>query len=73
MMMITNLWEPRQERKHLGFYVNFKDGTLSPTQKIIEKFMALLDFTLDSLNPKARMVARLVGTVISMGLGIALY
>ena len=24
-----SLWEPRQEGEHLGFFVNFKDGTLS--------------------------------------------
>ena len=48
------------------------DGTLSPTQKRMEKFRALFDFTLDSLYPTARMVARFVGTVILMGLGIAL-
>ena len=65
-----SFWEPRQEGEHLGFYVNFKDGTFSLTQKRIEKFRALLDFIMESLFLTARLVARLVGAVISVGLGI---
>ena len=66
-----SLWEPRQEGEHSGFYVNFKDGTLSlpffppkKKQQRIEKFGVLLYFIMESLYSIARMVARLIGAVI---------
>ena len=63
-------WIPTQKGNHLGFIVNLKEGILSVTPARIQKLNKLLDLASKDFHLSARKVAGLVGSIISMGLGI---
>ena len=63
-------WIPTQKGNHLGFIVNLKEGILSVTPARIQKLNKLLDLASKDFHLSARKVASLVGSIISMGLGI---
>ena len=53
----------------MGFIVNFKDGSFSVTPSRVEKFKSLLG-SVSYNSMTARSVARIVGTIVSMGLAL---
>ena len=67
---LKSFWEPRQVDEHLGFIIDFKEGTLSVTSTRVQKFKTLLVSLMGMVFPTARFVAKVVGTIISMDLGL---
>ena len=63
-------WVPTQKDSHLDFIVDLKEGILSVTPARIQKLNKLLDLASKDFHLSARKVASLVGSIISMGLGI---
>ena len=61
---------PTQKDSHLGFIVDLKEGILSVTPARIQKSNKLLDLASKDFHLSARKIASLVGSIISMGLGI---
>ena len=39
---LKSFWEPRQADEHLGFIIDFNEGTLSVTPTRVQKFKTLL-------------------------------
>ena len=66
---LKSFWEPRQVGEHLGFIIDFKEGTLSVTPTRVQKFKTLLVSLMEMEFPTARFVTKVAGTIISMGLG----
>ena len=58
------------EDNHLGYVVDLKEGILSVTPARIQKLNKLLDLASNDFHFSARKIASLVGSIISMGLGI---
>ena len=67
---LKSFWEPRQVGEHLGFIIDFIEGTLFVTPTRVQKFKTLLVSIMGMEFPAARFVAEVVGTIISMGLGL---
>ena len=67
---LKSFWEPRQKGEHLGFIVDLSEGIFSVTPKRVQKFKNLLKALMETDLPTARFVAKIVGTIISMGLGL---
>ena len=67
---LKSFGEPRQLGEHLGFIIDFKEGTLSVTPTRVQKFKTLLVSLMGMEFPTARFVAKVVGAIISMGLGL---
>ena len=68
---VVNPKKSRWEKdSHLGFTVDLKEGILSVTPLRIQKLNTLLDLASKDFHLSARKIARLVGSIISMGLGI---
>ena len=67
---LKSFWEPRQNGEHLGFIVDLSEGIFSVTPKRVQKFKILLKALMETDFPTARFVAKIVGTIISMGLGL---
>ena len=63
-------WVPTQKDSHLGFIVDRREGILLVTTARIQKLNKLLDLASKDLHLSARKVASLVGSIVSMGLGI---
>ena len=68
--MVKSQWLPGQVGEHLGFVVNFKEGTFSVTEKRKSKLMSKLEFISRVSQPTARAIARLAGCIISMLLAV---
>ena len=69
---LVNPKKSRWEKdSHLGFVVDLKEGVLSVTPARIHKLNKLLDPASKDFHLSARKIASLVGSIISMGLGIA--
>ena len=68
--MVKSQWLPGQVGEHLGFVVNFKDGTFSVTEKRKSKSMSKLEFISRVSQPTARAKPSLAGCIISMLLGV---
>ena len=68
--MVKSQWLPGQVGEHLGFVVNFKEGTFSVTEKRKSKLMSKLEFISKVTQPTARAIASLAGCIISMLLGV---
>ena len=64
--MVKSQWLPGQVGEHLGFVVNFKEGTFSVTEKRKSKLMSKLDFISGVTQPTARAIASLSGCILSM-------
>ena len=68
---VVNPEKSRWEKdSHLGFTVDHKEGILSVTPLRIQKLNKLLDLASKDFHLSARKIARLVGSIIFMGLGI---
>ena len=63
-------WVPQQTGRWLGFDIDLKKGTISIPHEKIQRLRETLLGTRESLALQARTVASIVGTIISMGLGI---
>ena len=63
-------WVPTQKDSHLGFIVDLREEILSVTPARIQKLNKLLNLASKDLHLSARKIASLVGSIISMGLGI---
>ena len=63
-------WHPSQEGMHLGFVVDLKNGIFTLPKSRVEKLKNLLRQLHGKARTTARCLARVVGTIISMGLGI---
>ena len=67
---LKSFWEPRQKGEHLGFIVDLNEGIFSVTPKRVHKSKNLLKAVTEMDFPTARFVAKVVGTIIFMGLGL---
>ena len=63
-------WHPSQAGTHLGFFVDLKNGIFSVPKSRVDKLKDLLRQLHGKAHTTARCLARVVGTIISMGLGI---
>ena len=61
---------PSQEGVHLGFLVDLKKGIFTVPKSRVDKLKDLLKKLHGKTRTMARCLARVVGTIISMGLGI---
>ena len=61
---------PRQREELLGFVVDLEQGVFQVTAKRIEKMKTLVRRMQRASNPTARELARLTGTLVSMGLAL---
>ena len=64
---LKSFWEPRQVGEHLGFIIDFKEGTLSVTLARVQKFKTLLNSMVGMEFPTATFVAKVVGTIYGFG------
>ena len=63
-------WHPSQEGIHLGFLVDLKNGIFTVPKSRVDKLKDLLRQLHGKTRTKARFLAPVVWTIISMGLGI---
>ena len=63
-------WHLSQVGSHLGFLVDLKNGIFTLPESRVDKLKDLLRQLHGKTNTTARFLARVVGTIISMGLGI---
>ena len=63
-------WHPSQAGMHLGFFVDLKNGIFSVLKSRVDKLKDLLRQLHGKAHTMARCLARVVVTIISMGLGI---
>ena len=63
-------WHPSQEGMHLGFLVDLKNGIFTVPKSRVYKLKDLLRQLHGKARTTARCLARVVGSIISMGLGI---
>ena len=65
-----SVWVPCQRRQHLGYIVDLQKGIFSVTPARIDKFFALLEHISKEKLVSARFIAELIGSIISMFLGV---
>ena len=63
-------WHPSQEGMHLEFLVDLKNGIFTVLKSRLDKLKGLLRQLHGKACTKARCLARVVGSIISVGLGI---
>ena len=66
-----SVWVPCQRGQHLGYIVDLQKGIFSVTPARIDKFFALLEHISKEKLVSARFIAKLIGSIISMSLGVS--
>ena len=65
-----SVWVPCQRRQHLGYIVDLQKGIFSVTPARIDKLFALLEHISKEKLVSARFIAKLIGSIIPMSLGV---
>ena len=65
-----SVWVPCQRGQHLGYIVDLQKGIFSVTPARIDKLFALLEHISKEKLVSARFIAKLIGSIISMSLGV---
>ena len=63
-------WEPSREITWLGFDLNLEEGRISISPGKIVLLISMLQSALNSRQIKAKLLASIIGKIISMALGL---